>query len=32
MGLEIRDNILVWHYGNVPEGVDGYPQIELVRN
>jgi hypothetical protein len=32
MRIEIRGNILVWHYGNVTKGVDGYPQIELGRN
>lgn len=30
--LEIRSDILVYHYGNVSKGVDGYPQIELGRN
>ena len=29
--LEIRGDNLVWHYGNVSKGLDGYPQIELSR-
>jgi len=32
MRLEIKGSNLVWHYGNVTKGVDGYPQIELSKN
>lgn len=32
MRLEIRGDVLVWHYGNVTKGEDGYPQIELTKN
>jgi hypothetical protein len=29
MRLEKQNDVLIWHFGNVTKGVDGYPQIQL---